>query len=291
MIAFAMLLVMQLTRGEEGNQIRVMLDGKIYGTYSLSKDQTIEVKDGDFYNRIRIEDGKAYMEEANCPDGYCEEQGKISGHTQTIVCLPHKLVVEVLENENDQSFGRCSSGYDRKMIKEKQMNKNKKLANMAMLVALAMIFSYVESLIPINFGIPGMKLGVANLVTVTGMYFLEFPEVFLVVVMRILLTGFLFGNGMSIVYSLAGGILSFLVMALMKRLKGFSVAGVSIAGGVSHNIGQIIVASVVIENLKLIYYLPALLIAGTVTGFVMGMISKKLLPIVKRESEREAQIG
>ena len=175
------------------------------------------------------------------------------------------------------------------MIKEKQMNKNKKLANMAMLVALAMIFSYVESLIPINFGIPGMKLGVANLVTVTGMYFLEFPEVFLVVVMRILLTGFLFGNGMSIVYSLAGGILSFLVMALMKRLKGFSVAGVSIAGGVSHNIGQIIVASVVVENLKLIYYLPALLIAGTVTGFVMGMISKKLLPIVKRESEREAQ--
>mgnify|MGYP003211057087 CR=1 FL=1 len=174
------------------------------------------------------------------------------------------------------------------MIKEKQMNKNKKLANMAMLVALAMIFSYVESLMPINFGIPGMKLGVANLVTVTGM---EFPEVFLVVVMRILLIGFLFGNGMSIVYSLAGGILSFLVMALMKRLKGFSVAGVSIAGGVSHNIGQIIVASVVIENLKLIYYLPALLIAGTVTGFVMGMISKKLLPIVKRESEREAQIG
>ena len=123
------------------------------------------------------------------------------------------------------------------MTKEKQMNKNKKLANMAMLVALAMIFSYVESLIPINFGIPGMKLGVANLVTVTGLYFLELPEVFLVVVMRILLTGFLFGNGMSIVYSLAGGILSFLVMALMKRLKGFSVAGVSIAGGVSHNRG------------------------------------------------------
>ena len=171
------------------------------------------------------------------------------------------------------------------------MNKNRKLANMAMLVALAMIFSYVESLIPINFGIPGMKLGVANLVTVTGLYFLDLPEVFLVVVMLILLTGFLFGNVMSIIYSLAGGILSFLVMALMKKLKGFSVAGVSIAGGVSHNIGQIIVASIVVENLKLVYYLPALLIAGTVTGFVMGMISKKLLPIVKRESERVAQIG
>ena len=161
---------------------------------------------------------------------------------------------------------------------------------MAMLVALAMIFSYVESLIPINFGVPGMKLGVANLVTVTGLYFLKTPEVLAVSVLRVLLTGFIFGNGMSIIYSLAGGILSFLVMALMKRLKGFSIAGVSIAGGVSHNIGQIIVASVVVENLKLIYYLPALLIAGTVTGFVMGSISKKLLPIVKREAERAAQV-
>lgn len=93
-----MLLAMQLTRGEEGNQIQITLDGKIYGTYALSKDQTIEVKNGDFYNKVRIEDGKAYMKEANCPDSYCEEQGKISGHTQTIVCLPHKLVVEVLDN-------------------------------------------------------------------------------------------------------------------------------------------------------------------------------------------------
>lgn len=97
-VALVMLLAMQLTRGEEGNQIQITLDGKIYGTYALSKDQTIEVKNGDFYNKVRIEDGKAYMEEANCPDGYCEEQGKISGHTQTIVCLPHKLVVEVLDN-------------------------------------------------------------------------------------------------------------------------------------------------------------------------------------------------
>lgn len=103
-VALVMLLAVQLTRGEEGNQIQITLDGKIYGTYTLSKDQTIEVKNGDFYNKIRIEDGKAYMEEANCPDGYCEEQGKISGHTQTIVCLPHKLVVEVLDNgETDTS--------------------------------------------------------------------------------------------------------------------------------------------------------------------------------------------
>lgn len=169
------------------------------------------------------------------------------------------------------------------------MNKNEKLTKMAMLVALAMIFSYVESLIPINFGIPGVKLGVANLVTVTGLYFLELPEVFLVVVMRVLLTGFLFGNGMSIIYSLAGGILSLLVMVVMKRINGFSVLGVSIMGGVSHNIGQIIVASVVVENLKLVYYLPALLIAGTITGFVMGILSKKVLPTVQKEAGRAVE--
>ena len=173
--------------------------------------------------------------------------------------------------------------------KDQQMNRNRKLANMAMLVALAMIFSYVESLIPINFGIPGMKLGVANLVTVTGLYFLEFPEVFLVVVMRILLTGFLFGNGMSIIYSLAGGILSLLMMVVIKRINGFSVIGVSIIGGVSHNIGQIIVASIVVENLKLVYYLPALLIAGAMTGFIMGILSKKILPTVQKEAGRMAE--
>lgn len=105
-IALVLFLVMHLTRNEAGNQIRIMVDGAVYGTYSLEKDQVIEVKENDFYNRIRIQDGAAYMEEADCPDGYCEEQGKISGRTQTIVCLPHKLVVEVLDAdglENDST--------------------------------------------------------------------------------------------------------------------------------------------------------------------------------------------
>lgn len=96
-IALVLFLVMHLTRNEAGNQIQITVDGVVYGTYSLEKNQVIEVKEDDFYNRIRIQDGAAYMEEANCPDGYCEEQGKISGRTQTIVCLPHKLVVEVLD--------------------------------------------------------------------------------------------------------------------------------------------------------------------------------------------------
>ena len=105
-IALVLFLVMHLTRNEAGNRIQITVDGEVYGTYSLEKNQVIEVKEKDFYNRIRIQDGVAYMEEANCPDGYCEEQGKISGRTQTIVCLPHKLVVEVLDAdglENDST--------------------------------------------------------------------------------------------------------------------------------------------------------------------------------------------
>ena len=166
------------------------------------------------------------------------------------------------------------------------MNRNKKLANMAMLVALAMIFSYVESLIPINFGVPGMKLGVANLVTVTGLYFLEIPEVLAVSVLRVLLTGFLFGNGMSIIYSLAGAVVSLLAMVLVKKMDVICIVGVSITGGVFHNIGQIFVAMAVVENLKLIYYLPVLLVAGTVTGFVIGIVAGKILPVVKKEAVR-----
>jgi len=153
---------------------------------------------------------------------------------------------------------------------------------MAMLVALAMIFSYVESLIPINFGVPGMKLGVANLVTVTGLYFLKTPEVLAVSVLRVLLTGFIFGNGMSIIYSLAGAVVSLLA----KKMDGISIVGVSITGGVFHNIGQILVAMSVVENLKLIYYLPVLLVAGTVTGFVIGIVAGKILPVVKKEAVR-----
>ena len=104
-IALALFLIMYLTRSEAGNQIRITVDGTVYGTYSLAKDQVIEVKENDFYKRIRILDGEAYMEEANCPDGYCEEQGKISGRTQTIICLPHKLVVEVLDEDGLENDG------------------------------------------------------------------------------------------------------------------------------------------------------------------------------------------
>ena len=159
---------------------------------------------------------------------------------------------------------------------------SKKVPRMALMVALAMIFSYVEALIPINFGLPGMKLGLANLVVVIGLYLFPVGEIFLISMIRILLVGVLFGNGTSIIYSLAGGILSFLVMYAIKHIKGFSIAGVSIAGGVSHNIGQIVAAAFLLENIKIVYYLPVLLVSGAVTGLIIGVLAGRIIPVIRR---------
>lgn len=151
-----------------------------------------------------------------------------------------------------------------------------------MLTALAMIFSYVESLIPISFGVPGIKLGLANLVVLSALYFMSPGEVLAVSAARILLLGFLFGNGMSILYSLAGGLLSFAVMLTLMKNRGFSEIGVSVAGGVSHNIGQILVAALVLHSLKLFYYLPVLILSGLVTGILIGILGGRIRKILAK---------
>lgn len=157
---------------------------------------------------------------------------------------------------------------------------SRKVASCGILVALAMIFSYVEVLIPISFGVPGLKLGVANLVVVAGLYFLKPREVLVISVIRILLMSWMFGNGMSLIYSLAGGLLSFMVMVLIKEKFGFGIIGVSIAGGVSHNVGQLLAAACVVQNTKILYYFPVLLIAGVITGALIGTLASKI-PIKK----------
>lgn len=152
-----------------------------------------------------------------------------------------------------------------------------RVAYFGVFTALALIFSYVESLIPISFGVPGIKLGLANLIVVTALYKLKLSEAYLLAVVRVVLSGFIFGNYFSILYSLAGGLLSLTVMALMKRNDGFSIMGISIAGGVFHNIGQLIVAMLVVETYSVAYYLPVLLVAGMLTGFIIGLLSQELL--------------
>lgn len=152
-----------------------------------------------------------------------------------------------------------------------------KVAYFGVFTALALIFSYVESLIPFQFGIPGVKLGLANLIIVIALYKMRLSEVFLLSIVRILLSGFLFGNYFSILYSLAGGLLSLAVMALLKKTGDFSVMGISMAGGVSHNVGQLVVAMLVVETVSVSYYLPVLLVAGLVTGFLIGVAAGEML--------------
>lgn len=153
----------------------------------------------------------------------------------------------------------------------------RKVAIFGVFTALALIFSYVELLIPINFGIPGAKLGLANLMTVLVLYKMGIKEALALSVTRIILSGFMFGNLFGILYSLSGGLLSFLVMVLLKKSDRFSVAGVSIGGGTAHNIGQLLVAMVVVQTYQAGYYLPVLLVAGEVTGLLIGLVAKEVL--------------
>ena len=155
------------------------------------------------------------------------------------------------------------------------------VAYCGVLTALAMIFSYVETLIPVNFGVPGVKLGLANLVVLSGLYYLRPAQVLAISAARIVLTGFLFGNGVSILYSLAGGLLSFCVMLLLRKAVGFSPAGVSVAGGVSHNIGQLLIAMLVLRTVHLAWYLPVLLVSGAVTGLLMGLLTGRILKALR----------
>ena len=152
-----------------------------------------------------------------------------------------------------------------------------RVAYFGVFTALALIFSYVETLIPFNLGIPGVKLGLANLIIVVALYKMRLSEAYLLSVVRVLLAGFIFGNYFSIIYSLAGGLLSLTVMALLKKWGGFSLQGISIAGGVFHNIGQLIVAAGVVETFSVTYYFPVLLVAGLLTGLVIGIVAEMML--------------
>lgn len=158
----------------------------------------------------------------------------------------------------------------------------KRVAMAGIFVSLALIFSYVESLIPFDFGIPGIKLGLANVVIVTGLYLMKLPDVCLISLIRIFVSGLLFGNMMSLIYSLSGGILSLIMMLLLKRTNKFSVIGVSISGAVCHNIGQIAAAIIVTGVPVIVYYLPVLMGVGIITGAVMGIIASRILVILTR---------
>lgn len=150
---------------------------------------------------------------------------------------------------------------------------NKLVALSGVFIALAMILSYLESLIPVTAAIPGVKLGLANLVTIISLKKLGIKPTIVISAGRIVLSGFLFSNFAVIMYSLSGAAFSILVMLLVSRFKVFTVTGVSICGAIAHNAGQLLVAAIVLENLNIFYYMAILGISGAIAGTLIGILA------------------
>ena len=159
---------------------------------------------------------------------------------------------------------------------------NKRIAFLGLFVALAFVLSYIEYMLPLNIGIPGAKVGFANLVVMVALYTVGEKNAIALSLIRVVLVGLTFGNISMMMYSLAGAALSLCVMLIAKKIGKLSVTGVSVLGGVFHNIGQIIVAMLVLETESLIYYLPFLMVIGTITGVLIGFVANLITIRVKR---------
>lgn len=159
----------------------------------------------------------------------------------------------------------------------KQGMSGKKLAEYGLLIALSMVLSYVELLVPFSFAVPGVKLGLANIVTMFALYRLGRTQALVLSLVRVVLVSLLFGNSFALLYSLSGAVLSYLVMLLLLQTGRFGPTGVGIGGGVFHNVGQILCAMLLLETKRIVYYLPVLLISGTLAGLVIGLIAGMLI--------------
>lgn len=158
----------------------------------------------------------------------------------------------------------------------------KRVSMYGILVALAFIASYIEVLIPFNFHVPGMKLGLANIVVLSALYMGGAEAGITVSLIRIILVGLTFGNPYSAIYGLSGGILSFITMFLLKQTDFFGVLGVSMAGGVMHNLGQLLCAMVLLRLPAVFSYLSYLMFIGIITGGLIGLVVEEILKRVKK---------
>lgn len=166
-------------------------------------------------------------------------------------------------------------------MKKKALD-TKRLVTLSALIAVAMILSYVESLVPAFVAVPGVKVGLSNIATVFALYALGWPYAICVSVVRVFLSALLFGNFVSLIYSLSGAFLALLSMILLKKLNCFSSIGISVVGGVAHNIGQVLAACIVMETAGIATYAIPLTISGTIAGVVIGLIAGNLVERVKK---------
>lgn len=155
--------------------------------------------------------------------------------------------------------------------------KIKKITVIGISVSLAMILSYLESMIPSFVPVPGIKIGLSNLIIVILLYSGGTVDAFLTDIIKIILSSVLFGSPLSFLFSISGGLLSFFVMWLLKKTGILSVLSISAAGGVCHNTGQLVMAIIILKSPALYYYLPPLLMGGLLTGLFNGIVSAELV--------------
>lgn len=160
------------------------------------------------------------------------------------------------------------------MMPSQNRSRAGRITSAALFASLALIFSYIEVLIPPITGIPGVKLGIANLVVITALYRMDLRTAFGISVIRIIVAGLLFNGVFGALYSFAGGMISLFVMWALKKTGIFSMTGVSMAGGVAHNMGQLLVAACIVSNLKIFFYMPVLLFSGIISGILIGLTAE-----------------
>ena len=160
-----------------------------------------------------------------------------------------------------------------------------RIATCGMLLALMLVLGFVESQLPVAAGIPGIKLGLSNGVLIFAVYMLGVPTSFLLMGLKVLLSGFLFGSPSAMMYAFAGGVLSLTVMCLLSRMKGLSPVVVSMVGGLSPHVGQVALAMIILNTPKLLYYMAILMIVGLVTGMATGLAANGIIRRFQKENK------
>ena len=162
------------------------------------------------------------------------------------------------------------------------------IAKLGLLTAVALVLGYVEHLLPIT-GIPGVKLGLANTVLLYALYLLDIPSAILLMILKVGLSGLLFGGIAAMLYSFAGGVVSLIVMILARRMKSLSVVGVSVLGAAAHNVAQLAVACFVVETRAILAYLPVLLLSAAITGLLTGLVARYTFRGLNPKAARELE--
>lgn len=160
--------------------------------------------------------------------------------------------------------------------------KTNRIALSGLLVALMLVLGYVESLLPVAAGIPGIKLGLSNGVLIFALSMLGIPTAFVLMILKVLLSGLMFGGVSAMMYAFAGGLLSMIFMALLSRIKGVHIIVVSMVGGLMHNVGQVVLAMIMLSTPKLLYYMVILMIVGLGCGALTGVCADSVLKHLKK---------